>query len=59
MTQGATGYSPNQFTVKKGSTVKWIINSTNQFTCASFIVMPKFNIRQALKTGENIIDEVR
>jgi sulfite exporter TauE/SafE len=56
MTQGGAGYSPNQFTVKAGNTVKWIINSTNQFTCASYIMMPAFNIRQPLKAGENIIE---
>lgn len=56
MTQSGNGYSPNQFTVKKGSPVKWIINSTNQFTCASFLVMPAFNIRQPLKAGENVIE---
>lgn len=56
MTQSGTGYNPNQFTVKKGNTVKWIINSTNQYTCASFIVMPTFGIHQPLKSGENIIE---
>lgn len=55
MTQGSFGYSPNQFTVKKGNTVKWIITSTSQFTCASYLVMPAFNIHQALLAGENVI----
>ncbi len=56
MTQSGTGYNPNQFTVKKGNTVKWIINSTNQYTCASYIVMPTLGIHQPLKDGENIIE---
>lgn len=56
MTQGGNGYSPNQFTVEKGRPVKWIINSTNQFTCASSIVMPKYGISRGLQKGENIID---
>ncbi len=56
MTQGGTGYSPNQFTVKKGSPVRWIINSTNQYTCASFISMPAYKISKPLKAGENIIE---
>ncbi len=55
MTQSGFGYSPDILTVKKGVTVKWIINSTNQYTCASFIVMPAYNIRQSLKAGDNII----
>lgn len=56
MTQDSFGYSPNQFTVKKGTTVKWLINSTNQFTCASYIRMPAFGISQLLKAGENIFE---
>lgn len=56
MTQGASGYNPNQFTVKKGNTVRWIINSTNQFTCASYIRMPSYGIGQPLKAGDNIIE---
>lgn len=56
MTQGGFGYSPNQFTVKKGNTVKWIINSTNQFTCASYIRMPAYGTSQPLKAGENVIE---
>ena len=56
MTQGGSGYSPNQFTVKKGNTVRWIINSTNQYTCAAYISMPAYNIAQPLKSGENIIE---
>ncbi|MBL8030262.1 MAG: sulfite exporter TauE/SafE family protein [Candidatus Doudnabacteria bacterium] len=56
MTQGGSGYSPNQFTVKKGNTVRWIINSTNQYTCASYINMPAYKISRPLKAGENIIE---
>ncbi len=55
MNQGVTGYTPNQFIIKKGILVKWIITSTNQFTCASYISMPSYHISQALKVGENII----
>ncbi|MEK7164486.1 MAG: sulfite exporter TauE/SafE family protein [Patescibacteria group bacterium] len=56
MTQSGSGYSPNQFTVEKGKKVKWIINSTSQFTCASSIVMPKYGISRGLQKGENIIE---
>lgn len=55
MTQGSYGYSPNQFTVKKGTPVRWVINSTNQFTCASYLRMPAYGISQPLKAGDNII----
>ncbi len=56
MTQGASGYSPNKLTVKKGIPVRWIISSTNQYSCAAFLIMPKYGINQALKSGENIIE---
>ncbi|MDP2656043.1 MAG: sulfite exporter TauE/SafE family protein [bacterium] len=55
MTQGGGGYSPNSFIVEKGRPVKWIINSTSPFSCASSIVMPKYGIRKSLKSGENVI----
>lgn len=56
MTQDGSGYSPNEFTIEKGKKVKWIINSTNPFSCASSIVMPKYGISKYLKKGENIIE---
>ena len=56
MTQSANGYSPNIFTIKKGQPVKWIITSTNPFTCASSIMMRAYGINRGLKKGENIIE---
>lgn len=58
MTQGGFGYSPNQFTVEKGKKVKWIITSTNAFSCAASIVMSQYGIDQSLQKGENIIEFV-
>jgi sulfite exporter TauE/SafE/copper chaperone CopZ len=55
MTQNARGYSPNSFTVEKGRPVKWIINSTSSFTCASWLVMREYGINRALGPGENIL----
>lgn len=55
MTQAANGYSPNNFTVKKGVPVKWVINSTNAYTCAASIRMPAYNIAQFLQAGQNVI----
>ncbi len=55
MTQNASGYSPNVLRVQKGRPVKWIINSTSSFTCASSIVMPQYGISKTLAKGENII----
>ena len=56
MTQGANGYSPNQFTVQKGRKVRWIINSTNQYTCAAYLNVPAYGISQPLKSGENVVE---
>jgi len=58
MTQGSSGYSPREFTVEKDKKVRWIITSTNQFTCASSISVPKYGINRSLTKGENIIEFV-
>ena len=55
MTQYAGGYAPNIFHVKRGMPIKWIIDSKTAYSCASFLVMPKFGISQPLQSGENII----
>lgn len=56
MEQNRGGYEPNSFTIKKGVPVKWVINSTNSYTCASYLVVPSLNLSQALQSGENIIE---
>ncbi|MEK7158998.1 MAG: sulfite exporter TauE/SafE family protein [Patescibacteria group bacterium] len=58
MTQSGSGYSPNEFTVEKGKKVRWIITSTNSFSCASSIVMTKYGIDQSLQKGVNVIEFV-
>jgi sulfite exporter TauE/SafE len=55
MDQASNGYSPNRFTVKKGVPVKWVINSKDDYSCASNIVMPQYNISKLLDRGENVI----
>ncbi|MBI2596736.1 sulfite exporter TauE/SafE family protein [Candidatus Daviesbacteria bacterium] len=56
MTQNASGYTPNTFTVKKDVPVKWIITSEDVNTCASSIVLSALNIRTSLNLGENILE---
>jgi uncharacterized protein len=56
MTEASRGYSPNKFTIKKDIPVKWVINATDPYSCASSIMIPKLNIRKNLKAGENIIE---
>jgi len=55
MTQGASGYTPKVLHIEKGRPVKWIINSTSSFTCASSIVVPSYGISRTLQPGENVI----
>lgn len=56
MTQDSSGYDPREFVIEKGKKVRWIINSTNQFSCASSISVPQYGIKRNLKLGENIIE---
>ena len=56
MKELANGYSPNSFTIKQGMPVKWLIDAQAPFSCASTIVMNKYNIRKSLIKGENIIE---
>lgn len=56
MTQSDSGYSPNSFTVEKGRPVKWVITSTNPYTCASSLVMRKYGIIKNLQKGQNVIE---
>lgn len=56
MVENNSGYSPNQFTVKKGVPVRWVIDAQAPYSCAASIVMSKFGIRKYLQAGENIIE---
>jgi sulfite exporter TauE/SafE/copper chaperone CopZ len=56
MTQSGRGYNPSKFTIQKGKKVRWIINSTSPYSCASSIIVPKYGIERDLKSGENIIE---
>lgn len=56
MTQDGSGYSPNSFTIQIGIPVKWVITSTEPYSCAASILMPEFQIAKSLSKGENIIE---
>lgn len=56
MTQTGRGYSPNQFTIKKNLSVKWIIMGTNTGFCSSSIVSSQLNMRMDLNVGENVFE---
>ncbi|MBU3979663.1 sulfite exporter TauE/SafE family protein [Patescibacteria group bacterium] len=56
MVQTADGYLPNKFTIQKGIPVRWIIDSTDAYSCASSIIVPQLHIARALSLGINIIE---
>jgi sulfite exporter TauE/SafE/copper chaperone CopZ len=56
MAETANGYVPNSFTIKKGVPVKWVIDAQAPYSCASTILLNKYNIRQSLTAGQNIIE---
>lgn len=56
MVQNSYGYSPSTFTVKKGVPVRWVINSTDSYSCASSILLAKYGINANLKPGENVFE---
>jgi len=56
MTESARGYSPNNFTIRQGVPVKWVIDARAPYSCAASLSMPKYNIRKYLSAGENIIE---
>lgn len=52
----ASGYSPNSFTVKAGTPVKWIINGENVFGCQAYFVVPSLGVQKTIEPGENIVE---
>lgn len=56
MEQSNRGYVPKNLTVELNRPVKWIINSTNPYSCASSLIVPSLKINKQLTKGENIIE---
>jgi sulfite exporter TauE/SafE len=56
MEQGISGYTPNKINLKKGVPVRWIVNSTDQRSCAASLYSKELKISKLLKNGENIIE---
>lgn len=56
MTQASSGYTPNKINLKKGVPVRWIIDSTDQRSCAASLYSKELNLNKLLKNGENIIE---
>lgn len=56
MTESASGYIPNSFTIKKGVPVRWEIEGSTDRTCASALIVPYYKIRAFLKPGKNVVE---
>lgn len=56
MTQDGYGYHPQTLTVEKGRLVRLVITSTNPYSCASSLIIPKMGVQKSLKSGENIVE---
>jgi sulfite exporter TauE/SafE/copper chaperone CopZ len=56
MEQAGRGYIPNSLQVEVNRPVRWVINSTNPYSCASSLVVPSLKINKRLELGENIIE---
>ncbi len=52
----SSGWSPNQFVLKKGVPVKWIINGKEITSCNHRIVVPKLGLEFDVKPGEQVIE---
>lgn len=50
------GYKPNTLYIKKGVSVKWVINVKEMSGCTNAIVIDSLNIKKDLRYGENIIE---
>ncbi len=56
MAVALNGYTPNQFTIRRGVPTRWEIEGTNAGGCLSVIQMPSLNIRQRLNPGTNVVE---
>jgi len=56
MSIGASGYSPNSFTLRAGEPTRWTVDATNASGCQMAIVSSSLGINKSLSTGENVIE---
>ncbi|GAB4254811.1 MAG: hypothetical protein Kow0065_02270 [Methylomicrobium sp.] len=51
-----SGFVPNQFTLRKGIPVKWVIDGKELTACNNAIVVPQYDLEIKLKQGEQTIE---
>ncbi|WP_394871041.1 urease accessory protein UreH domain-containing protein [Clostridium butyricum] len=56
MTVDGSGFTPNQFYVKRDVPVRWIIKGDAINPCNNAIAIPALNQEHTIKSGENIIE---
>ncbi|MFW5703456.1 MAG: sulfite exporter TauE/SafE family protein [Patescibacteria group bacterium] len=56
MTVSNDGYAPNDFTVKRGIPVRWIIEGKEIFGCQGILQAPQIGVSRVLEQGENIVE---
>ncbi len=49
-------YEPSNLTIKAGVPVRWKVDGTEAWGCATILTIPDLNISKALGRGENIIE---
>ncbi|MFZ2171157.1 MAG: sulfite exporter TauE/SafE family protein, partial [Methylococcaceae bacterium] len=49
-------FSPNQFTLRKGVPVKWVIDGKEMNECNKTIVIPQYKLKIELKEGTQIVE---
>ncbi len=52
----AAGYSPNQFTLRKGAPVRWVIDGKEVTSCNHRILVPKLGLEFDVKPGRQVIE---
>ncbi|WP_235185946.1 sulfite exporter TauE/SafE family protein [Methylomarinum vadi] len=50
------GFTPNQFTLRNGIPVKWVISGKELNQCNKVIVVPDYDLRIEVRPGEQVIE---
>ncbi|MFA5411994.1 MAG: sulfite exporter TauE/SafE family protein [Candidatus Micrarchaeia archaeon] len=50
------GFEPNEFTLKKGVPVRWVINGVSITSCNNRIIVPAYGLEFDVRRGEQVIE---
>ncbi len=56
MTESTRGYTPNSFTVVRGTPVRWVIDAKDPYSCSSTIIASKIGVQKNLVAGQNVVE---